>query len=114
MTHILRTLEDAERQRGEEVTSGQKTGGRSQGESGVASQKGAHFAELGNAILTEDTFVLEFGEHLAVFGTRMLRHQIDDGVEDGAPGLVLDVCVFDVRDGVTTVKMRLIYGMRTL
>lgn len=100
VTHVLRTLEDAERQRREEIARRQQTGGRSQREAGVAAQKGAHLAQLRNAILAEDVLRLQLGEDLAVLGARVLRHQVQHRVEDGAPRLVLDVRVVDVRNAV--------------
>lgn len=101
VTHILRALEDTESQRSEEVSGCQQTSGRTQCESGVASQEIAHFAQLGKLILTEDSLFLQLGKYATVLGTSVLRHQIDDRVEDGAPGLVLNVGVVNVRNVVT-------------
>lgn len=108
VTHVLRALEDAERQRGEKIASGQQTGGRTQCETGVAAQERAHLAQLRNAILAEDVLRLQFGEHLAVFGARVLGHQVQDGVEHGAPGFVLGFGVFNVRNRIAAADMECI------
>lgn len=102
VSDVLGALEDAESQGGEEIASGQKAGGRSEGEAGALGQEVGHFLELGNVLGVEDALLLQTPEDSLVFGASMLWHQVDHGVEDRFPGLVLGFGVFDVWDWVTT------------
>jgi len=101
VAHILGALEDAEGQGGEEVPGGQKTGGRTQRESGVLAQEVGHLLQLGQTVVHEDLLILELLEGGPVLGTGMLGSQILDGLEDRAPGLDLHIGVIDVWDRVS-------------
>lgn len=101
MAHVLGALEDTERERGQEVTSGQQSGGWSQREAGVFAQEIAHLLQLWDAVIDEDLLLLQFVENGDILGTGVLLHQLLDAAEHRRPGLVLDVGVVDVWDWVT-------------
>lgn len=101
MAHILGALEDAEGQGGKEVPGSQKTGGRTERESGVLAQKVGHLLQLGQTGLHEDLLILELLEGGPVLGTGVLGSQILNGLEHRAPGLDLHIGVVDEWDRVS-------------
>lgn len=105
VAHVLSALENTESQRGQEIASGQQTSGRAQCEASVVAQEAAHLLQLWNAAVNEDALFLQFGEDGTVFQAGVLRHQIQYSAEHGAPGLVLNVGVLDVWDGITAAQI---------
>lgn len=63
MTDVLGALEDAEGQRGQEVAGGEQTSGRTQSESGVLPQEGAHVVQLWDLVLHKDSLLLQHCEN---------------------------------------------------
>lgn len=99
---VLRALEDAERQGGEEVPGSQQACRGPQGESCLAPEEVGHFLQLGNALRPEDALVHHQLEDGAVLVARVLLHQVVDGVEDRFPGLVFCLYVGYARNWLTT------------
>lgn len=110
MTHILCALEDAERERGEEVACGEQTGGRAQREARVLAQKIGHLLQLRQTMIDEDLLVLQLLEGGTILGTSVFRCQILHGAEDRAPGLHFDIGVVDVWDRISVLESESDFG----
>lgn len=106
MAYVLCALENTESERCQEIASGQETGGRTQCESSALAQECAHLLQLWDARFAEDAFVLQFGENRTVFETSVFWHQIENGTEYRAPGLILNIAVFDEWDWITAVEWK--------
>lgn len=74
VTDVLRALEDAERERSQEVARRQQTSGRSQREAGVAAQEFVHLLQLRQVILDEDLLLLELVEDDVVLAASVFWH----------------------------------------
>lgn len=105
---VLCALEDAESERGQEVASGQQPSRGSQGKSGLSAQEVGHFLELRYLIGPDDALVFHHLESPSVLLAGVLRHQLDDGLVDGTPGLDLVLDVFDFWDLLATTKQNVI------
>lgn len=101
MTDVLGALEYSERKTGEEVASSEESSGGAQSESCVLPEEFADILELGHAVWLEDLLVHQFLEDALVLFAGVFRNQVDQGVEDALPGLILGLGVWDVGDRVT-------------
>lgn len=95
MTDVLGALEYPEGKAGQEVPRRQETGGRSQGESCVLLQEIADLLQLRDTVGLEDPLLLQLLEDPLVLDAGVLRHQVEHGVEDARPGLILRLGVRD-------------------
>lgn len=86
---ILSALEYSEGETGQEVPRRQETSGRSKSESRVFLQEIADFLQLRYAVGLEDPLLLQFLENPLVLHAGVFRHQVQHGVEDARPRLVL-------------------------
>lgn len=95
MTDILGALEYPEGKARQEVPRRQETGGRSEGESRALLQEITDLLQLRDTVGLEDPLLLQLLEDPLVLDARVLWHQVEHGVEDARPGLVLRLGVGD-------------------
>lgn len=112
VTNILCALENSESQWGEEVSWSQQASGWSQSKTGVAAQEIVHLLQLWNSILDKDSFFLKLSKDNVVFTTSMLRHQVFDNAEHWTPSVMFNLSVFDARNWIATVEMKVIFRIR--
>jgi hypothetical protein len=97
---VLGALEHPEGQGGEEVPSGQQSGGGSKREASVLLEEVVHVLQLRNCAHAEDTLLLEHLEHVNVLLASVLLGQLANVSEHGVPGVDFSLHVFDVGNGV--------------
>jgi len=94
---VLGALEYPEGKAGQEIARREETSCRPQSESRVLLQEIADLLQLRYAMGLEDSLLLQLLEDSLILDAGVLRHQVQHGVEDARPSLVLRLGVWNAR-----------------
>lgn len=103
---VLCALENAERQRGQEVTCCQQTSSWSEGETGLPAEIVGYLLQLRDAVRSEDAFLHHLGEGTAIFNAGVFWHQVEHHLEDGLPCLNFCFAILNFWDWVTAINKK--------